>query len=344
MSATFEIAPGTRLFAHTAPFALEHDAALPELLLTYELAGPPDAPVVVVQGGISADAHAGPTRDDPRPGWWPGIAGPGAPLDPARFRLLSLEFLGRRDRVVVSSGDQARATALLLDELGIDRLHAFVGASYGGMVALRFAAEFPQRVLRVVAISAGDRALPFATALRSLQRRILALGRAHGAVREATALARALGLASYRAPDGLTERFGGGAARPATAGDALAAPFVFPVEEWIVGKGRTFADRFDPEALARLSLAIDLHAVEVAAIRARTTFVAADPDLLVPPEQIEPLAARCGGPARCVRLPSRHGHDAFLKETATLAPWLDDWLAEPAAAATTGDAVTGGGR
>jgi homoserine O-acetyltransferase len=371
MSAILDLAPGARLFVSTEPFALERGGILPELCLTYELTGPEDLPVVLVQGGISSDPHAGPTDDDPRPGWWPGIVGRGTPLDAARFRLLSIEFLGRRDRVVVSSGDQAHATALLLDQLGIRKLHAFVGASYGGMVALRFAAEFPDRVERVIAISAGDRALPFATALRSLQRRILALGRVHGAAREATALARALGLVSYRAPAGLAARFGGGASQAiaTSAGcssiagstaaaivddsgrggddiDPFSAPWSFPVERWLVGKGRSFADRFDPEALARLSLAIDLHEVDVGAIRARTTFVAADPDLLVPPEQLLPLPARCGGPARCLRLASAHGHDAFLKETATLGPWLAEWLAEPVAA---GDEVApigaaGGGR
>lgn len=334
MSTTLELAPGARLFVHAEPFTLTHGDVLPELVLPYELEGPADAPVVLVQGGISSDPHAAPTAADPRPGWWPGIVGVGAPLDASRFRLLALEFLGRRDAAVVTSADQARATALLLDRLGIERIHAAVGASYGGMVALQFAALFPTRVERVVAISAADRALPFATALRALQRRLLALGRATGAEREATALARALGLVSYRAPAGLEARFG--ATRPQATGadagagaDPLAAPFTFPVEQWLIGKGRAFADRFDPAVLARLSLAIDLHQVDVASIRARTTFLGADPDLLVPYEQLEPLATRCGGPARCIRLRSAHGHDAFLKETDVLAPLLAELLEEP---------------
>jgi len=327
MSAILDLAPATRLFARAEPFALDHDAPLPELLLGYELAGPAGAPVVLVQGGISSDAHVAPSDDDPRPGWWTPIVGRSRAIDTTRFRVLSLEFLGKRDDAVVSSGDQARATALLLDELGIASLHAAVGASYGGMVALAFAALFPGRVERVVAISAADRTRPFATALRSLQRRILALGRDAGSAREATAIARALGLVSYRDPDELDVRFAGPAA-PRAADDDGAPPFTFPVESWIVGKGRAFAGRFDPGALARLSLAIDLHEVDVSRVRARTTFVAADPDLLVPAASVEPLAARCGGKARFVRLRSRYGHDAFLKEEAILAPLLAETLAE----------------
>ncbi|MBL8843631.1 MAG: homoserine O-succinyltransferase [Planctomycetes bacterium] len=339
MSTTLTLARGARLFVRAAPFELEHDAPLAELALAYELQGPQDAPLLLVQGGISSDPHVAPSADDPSSGWWNAQVGPGRALDSDRFRVLSLEFLGKRDDAVVSSGDQARATALLLEELGVDVLHAAVGASYGGMVALRFAALFPERVERVVAISAADRTRPFAAGLRAVQRRLLALGRASGAAsataREAVALARALGLLSYRSPAELDERFAG-APSGAPSDDRFAAPRRFPIEEWLLGKGRRFAQRFDGAALARLSLAIDLHEVDVAAIRARTTFVAADPDLLVPPEQVEPLAARCGGPARFVRLHSRFGHDAFLKEEAVLAPLLAELIAEPIRATTGG--------
>lgn len=337
MSATLTLPRGTRLFVHPRPFELEHDRPLAELALAYELHGPDDAPVVLVQGGISADPRVFAGDGGAAPGWWEALAGPGRAIDSRRFRVLSLEFLGRRDEAVVSSGDQARATALLLDELGVAALHAAVGASYGGMVALRFGALFPGRVARIVALSAPDRAAPYATALRAVQRRVLALGIAAGVREEAAALARALGLLTYRCAEELDARFAGDAAPPAQ-GDPGAAPRTFPIEEWLLAKGRRFAQRFDAAALARLSLAIDLHQVDVAALRARTTWIAADPDLLVAPAQLEELARRCGGPARCIRLRSRFGHDAFLKEEAVLAPLLAELLDEPATA-TSGEAA-----
>ena len=333
MSTTIELTRGARLFARSEPFALARGGELPELALPYELVGPAGAPVVLVQGGISADAHVAPSAQDPRPGWWNAIVGANRPIDTTHFRVLSLEFLGKREEAVVSSDDQALATVLLLDELRIGRLHAAIGASYGGMVALQLGARFPERVDRIVAISAPDRALPFATALRALQRRILALGRTTGAPREATAIARALGLVSYRSPAELDARFTGAPSRSDHATeDPFAPPFSFPVESWLIGKGRAFAARFDSAALARLSLAIDLHAVDVTTIRARTTLVGADPDLLVPPDQLESLAARCGGKARFVRLRSRYGHDAFLKEETAIGSLLAEALLEPVAA------------
>jgi homoserine O-acetyltransferase len=316
MSATLTLSPAADLFVSSTPFALEHGESLASLELGYELIGPIGAPVVAVQGGISAHPHVACSGRDGAPGWWPAIAGGGRALDTTRFRLLSLEFVGKRQAAVVSSGDQARATALLLDELGIDRLHAFVGASYGGMVALRFGELFPDRVERIVAISAADRSLAFATAWRSLQRELLHFGERHGAVADSVALARSLAMLSYRSPQELEERFAG---PPRACEDGALR---FPVAEWLHAKGREFATRFEAGAYARLSQAIDLHRADVTRIRARTTLIGADPDLLIPFAQLEALAAAFKVPARLERIASRYGHDAFLKETAALAPLI----------------------
>jgi len=316
MSATLTLSPGAELFVDRTPFALDHDEPLPGLALPYEIAGPRDGPLVVVQGGISAHPHATATLRDASPGWWQPVVGGGRAVDTRRFQVLSLEFLGRREEAVVSSGDQARATARLLDELGVARLHAFVGASYGGMAALRFAELFPDRVERVVAVSAPDRPRAFATAWRALQRRVLELGSRLGAESDSVAIARAMGMLSYRSPGELEERF------------APVGPDDRRVESYLLARGREFAARFDAGAFARLSRAVDLHRAEVGRITARATLVAADPDLLVPPEQLADLAPRFARPARFVRLPSRFGHDAFLKEPAALTRILAAALAE----------------
>jgi len=315
MSATLTLSPGTELLLRPGPFALEHDAPLQELALGYELAGPRDsrAPVVVVQGGISSHPHVTETPSDPSPGWWSALVGAGRALDTRRFRVLSLEFLGTREPAVVSSGDQARATALLLDDLGVERVHAFVGASYGGMVALRFADLFPSRIERVVAISAPDRPRVFATAWRALQRQVLALGSRCDCEREAVVLARAMGMLSYRSAAEFEERFAEGSSAATVPGEG-------PVVDYLLARGRDFAAKFEAGALSRLSRAIDLHRADVARIDAPTTLVAADPDLLVPIEQLAALAPTFARPARLVPLPSRFGHDAFLKEIDRLGP------------------------
>src|ERR1044072_3082780 len=108
----------------------------------FEVVGPRNAPTIVVLGGISANRHICANGADSRPGWWEAIAGRGRPLDTARYQLVGVDFLdgggGRAERVVTTH-DQADAIAAVLDVLGVEHLHAIVGASYGGMVALAFA-------------------------------------------------------------------------------------------------------------------------------------------------------------------------------------------------------------
>ena len=108
---------------------------------------PATAIPTLVLGGISAGRHLGPASFDATPGWWPGLVGRGAALDPARQPLIGFDYLGGTDDTgrclrPVTTHDQARAIAAVLDHLGIAQA-SFVGASYGGMVALAFAELFP---------------------------------------------------------------------------------------------------------------------------------------------------------------------------------------------------------
>src|SRR5204862_1053997 len=103
----------------------------------YEIVGAPGAPVIAVLGGISASRHVTSSASDPRSGWWEEVVGEGCAIDTTSFRVLSIDYLAQANGgVPVTTEDQAYALATALDELGIDCLHAVVGASYGGMVAL----------------------------------------------------------------------------------------------------------------------------------------------------------------------------------------------------------------
>lgn len=270
----------------------------------YHLEGPPGAPVIAALGGISANRHV--------TGWWRGTAGPGAALDVERFRLLGIDYAdggcdprGFPERPV-STHDQAAVLAAALDDAGVDRLHALVGASYGGMVALAFAERFPDRVERLVVIGAAHRAHPMTSALRLVQRRIVELGLVNGGAREALAIARALAVTTYRSADEFAARF-----------HSLAA-----VDDYLRGHGERFAARFSPSRYLALSLSADTHVVDPARIAARTTLVSIQDDAVVPRHQVEELAALLSAPVRLAHLPSPKGHDGFLTQHADLAPIL----------------------
>lgn len=321
-----ELAPGR--IRRAAPAAVhDDDPALAAALPHYELVGPPNAPVVIALGGISATAHVTSTADDPTPGWWEEVSGAARPLDTTRYRVLGVEFLdGGRGAAgqparVVTTHDQARAIVGLLDHLGVARAHAVVGSSYGGMVALALAAEHPERVARLVVISAAHEPHPMTTAVRAVQRRIVALGLETGRGNEAMALARALAMTTYRSEREFAERF--------DCAPLAGAGTTFPVERYLAHCGEKFAASFTSERFLALSLSGDLHRVDPAAIRAPTTLVAAEGDRVVPESQLQDLATRLGGPCRFVRLRTRFGHDAFLTEPQKIGRILATSLDEP---------------
>ena len=295
----------------------EHFVRLP-----YEVLGRAEAPATVVLGGISAGRHLAPTIFDRDGGWWPGVVGEGGALDPARQRLVGIEYLGGRGDAgllrPVTTRDQARATAAVLDDLGIAKA-SLVGASYGGMVALAFAELFPERVARLVVLCAAHRTHPMATALRALQRSAASLGAAAGLEGRGVALARALAMTTYRSAQEFEERFDSAALTPGAPGQG---PARFPVEEYLGARGRDFEERFDAERFLALSESIDLHRTEPRSLPPHTLLVSVDSDFLVPPWLVGELARESGGLARHVTIPSLFGHDAFLKEVGQVSALL----------------------
>ena len=279
----------------------------------YTLVGPEGAPVVLVLGGISANRHITRSGADQAPGWWEGTVGPGRAIDTSRRRVLGVEFRdgGRardgRPARVVTTHDQAAHVVKLLDELGIDRLDAAVGASYGGMVALALAERWPERVRHIVAICAAHEPHAMAIGLRAVQRRIVELGLDTGHAAEGMALGRAVAMTTYRTAGEFSERFD--IAPLHTEGSTE-----FDVERYLVRAGEKFAAQMRPERFLALSLSADLHRVRPESVKVSATVIAAQGDTLVPPAQMRAMARRMPNLGAVHTLKTRFGHDAFLTE------------------------------
>jgi homoserine O-acetyltransferase/O-succinyltransferase len=303
--------------------ALHHGATLGAVRVAWRLEGQSGAPVVVALGGISAHRRIY-SLTTAREGWWPELAGPGLPLDASRFRLLGFDYLGGSGETTgpgaadtafppVSSYDQATLLEKLCHALGIARLHAIVGASYGGMVALAFAERYPARVGRILVISAAHRTNPLATAWRSIEREAVRFGMSHRDGAGGLRLARALAMATYRTRQEFEQRFDGPAEITGTRA-------VFPVERYLLARGDDYARRYAPGAFMCLSESIDLHRVRPEAIAVPATLVAVTEDQLVTVDEMRELESRLAGPRRLYEIHSLFGHDAFLKERGQLAP------------------------
>jgi homoserine O-acetyltransferase len=298
-----------------------HGRADRTVRVAWRLHGPADAPCIAVLGGISADRRVADAAGVP--GWWQEQTVRDGALDVTRWRLLSCDWLDAEtlDAEAVDSSDQAQALAGVLDALGIARLHALVGASYGAMVGLAFAALFPVRLRRLVAIAGAHRAHPQAAALRAVQRGIVRFALDRGDAARGLALARQLAMIGYRSPRELARRF----AAPAV----LAAGRVrVGAEDWLEAAGARFAQRFDAQRFLALSESIDLHAVDPAAVRVPTTLIGFSTDQLVPVADLCALQRGLGAPCELHVLDSEYGHDAFLKETGALGALLRAALAQ----------------
>jgi homoserine O-acetyltransferase len=297
------------------PTRLHHGGTLENLQIGWSLSGEPGQPVVLALGGISAGRRVF-MPDGGREGWWHEVVGPGKALDTQRVAVLGMDFIGGNGASTgpkagqafpcVSSYDQAEAVLRVLDHLGIAKLAAIVGASYGGMVALAFGERHGARVDRLIVISASDCAHPMATAWRSIQRNMARLGLATGHSTGALQLARALAMTTYRSPEEFAARF-----RKAPRMEQ-GRP-VFAVEEYLAARGRDYAARYLPESFICLSESIDLHQVDASRVTVRTEVVAVREDQLVPIADMRALTARLPD-ARLHEISSLLGHDAFLKE------------------------------
>lgn len=301
-----------------ADFRLESGQLLEEPVFQTRLYGPEDAPLVAVAGGISSGRFIW-TGDDG--GWWASLAGPDRAIDFAEWRVLTFDFAPLTDRSLeITPADQARLLALALDDLGVASLHAYIGASYGGMVGLAFAERFPERIGRLCVISAAHRPSAMGVAWRGVQRRILSLAEAAGRPEEGLALARELAMTTYRTPEEFAERF------ETTIGqDGLSE-----VCRYLIRRGRDYVGAASPQRWASLSASIDRHRVDPARIGVRTTLIACTSDRLTPLSDMAELGQGLRRLDQFVTLDSLYGHDAFLKETERLAPVLSSFLKDPA--------------
>ena len=307
---------------------LHYGDVLPDARVAFRLVGPEDAPVIAVLGGISAHRVVADSASD---GWWPEIVGPGLGVDTRGYRVLGMDYFGGRGESStpqiggkfppLSSYDQADALCAVVRHLRLKPLHAIVGASYGGMVALCFAERYAEWVKHIVVLSAADKSQVLSTAWRSVQRQIVREAIARGDGPAGLKLARALAMATYRSAVEFQLRFG---AAPTRNDDR----FRFPIEDYLFARGDDYVQKYRAESFLTLSESIDLHQMDATRVHTPATLIAVREDQLVPFIDMQALAARLNGPRQLIEINSIFGHDAFLKEGAALTPIIKQALAE----------------
>lgn len=346
------------------PFRLANGDILQPVTQHYALYGnlsPKRDNVILVCHALSGSARV---HD-----WWPQLFGRGKTLDLTRFAVLGINVLGScygstgptsinptsgrpygGSFPVVSIHDMVHAQACLVEHLGIERLHAVIGGSIGGMQALTWATEYPDRVPRCAAIAAA----PLSTlglALSHLQRQAIRTDPAFASGNYSPdtppsaglSLARAIAMITYKSPELLEHRF---ARKHDRSGEDPAA---FPHGRFDIGgyldyQGRIFCNRFDANSYLAVTRAMELfelgstpdeEARALARIKARMLLVGIRSDWLFPASDVRALTYRMaalGVEARYAEMESAHGHDGFLADAGELEPLLRPILEEKPAA------------
>ena len=364
---TAERCGATRFVELKGPLSMYRGGTLPEASIAYECWGELNETrdnAVLLFTGLSPSAHAASSTDDPAPGWWEFMIGPGKPLDTERFFIICVNSLGscfgstgpssinpqssepyRLNFPELAVEDIAAAGRAVIKALAIPRLRAVVGASLGGMTALAYAVHYPEETDNLVSICSAAKATPFAIAVRSLQREIIRNDPAwmngnYPVDKEPVIgmrLARKLGLISYRSAEEWDERFGRDVVAEKERGDIFEAEF--QIESYLEANAQKFVGSFDANSYLYLSHAMDwfdledhnerLIALSDAGAGKKALVVGVETDVLFPLHQQESVAAlltESGLDVTFHALPSLQGHDAFLVDRERFVPVMKEFF------------------
>ena len=351
-------------------FPMRRGGRLPEVTVAYESWGeltPGADNAVLIFTGLSPSAHAASSSEDSSPGWWEYMIGPDKAIDTNRFFVVCMNSLGGCygttgpgslnpetgnkygvDFPNLTVEDIASTGHELMRELGVEKLHAAVGSSMGGMASIAYAIQFSQNLEYLIAISAAAQALPLSIAIRSVQREIIRSDPAWKDGRYKTgeepltgmALARKLGLVSYRAADEWNSKFD----RSKIPEEKLTGkPFEldFEIENYLEYNAQKFIHSFDANSYQYLSRCMDWfdiaeHGGSVDAGMAKikvkkALIIGVTTDILFPLRQQRELAdslSATNTEVDHVEIDSPNGHDAFLIDDRQFSPVVAKFLSE----------------
>jgi homoserine O-acetyltransferase len=344
---------GQRHFVDVGDIELERGGVIKGVTVAYETWGSLNETgdnVILVEHALTGDSHVAGDAGNGHasPGWWPGLIGPGRPIDTGTWFVVAANVLGGCQGTTgpsstapdgrpwgsrfpyVTIRDQVEVEARLLERLGATRLAGVVGGSMGGMRALEWAVTHPDKVDRCIVLA--STACATADQIAWCQPQLLAIrqdkdfaggdyydtGRAPEA---GLGLARRIAHITYRTERELDDRFG----REAQLGED---PLVsgnrgrFSVESYLDHHAGKLARRFDANSYLVLTEAMNSHdvgrdrggvAAALARVTAACTIVSVDTDRLYPPRLSDELHAGLTRSSRA-EITSAHGHDGFLIE------------------------------
>lgn len=329
---------------------------------------------------LSGNAHvAGLDPETGRPGWWDFHVGPGKTIDTNRFFVIASNVIGgchgstgpaslhpetgeryEMNFPPVSIRDMVAAQVRLIEALGIEKLFAVVGGSMGGMQAMVWATEYPEKVRNAIPIASCMAHSAMQIAFNEVGRQAIISdpnwnegsyyesdGPEHG-----LAVARMVGHVTYLSEYAMHLKFGRRLQRPATPEDLF--PAFFSVESYLHYQGESFVKRFDPNSYLYITKALDMFdllqgrpATEAfEPVQARFLIVSFESDWLYPPSQSRELVRalkRANRTVTYVNLSTPYGHDSFLIKNPEFSRIVQNFLYQDYLRLEQGDRLRGPG-
>lgn len=351
------------------PLALDCGRTLKGVNIRYETVGtlaPDRSNAILITHALSGDAHVCGRHapEDPKPGWWDEMVGPGRAIDTNRYFVICSNVLGscagstgprsvnpdtgnpyNLDFPVITIRDMVRAQRYLIDYLGIEKLLSVVGGSMGGMQAMEWAINYPDRLDSAVPIATTSQLSPQSIAFDWVGREAIKYDpnwnngnySADHVPDRGLAAARMLAHITYLSDESMSLKFG----RDLQDTDSYSFDFHrdFAVESYLEHQGRRFVERFDANSYFYITRAMDYFDLAARAggdlAKAFSTATAAflvvsfSSDWLFPTVEsrkiVNALLKNRLNVSFC-EIKSAYGHDAFLLEADVLGPMLRDFL------------------
>ncbi|WP_295984205.1 homoserine O-acetyltransferase [uncultured Variovorax sp.] len=360
------VTPQSMQFA--GPLALRSGASISDYTLAFETYGTLNADrsnAVLVCHALNASHHvAGVYQGQARSeGWWDNMVGPGKPLDTDRFFVIGVNNLGScfgstgpmhvnpatgrvygADFPVVTVEDWVDAQAALLDALGIETLAAVMGGSLGGMQALSWTLQYPERVRHAVVVASAPNLTAENIAFNEVARRAIVTDPdfhgghfyEHGVVpKRGLRIARMIGHITYLSDDVMNAKFGRilrSAVEGENKGEVAGADYrystqdvEFQIESYLRYQGDKFSEYFDANTYLLITRALDYFdparnhggklSAALAQARAKFLLVSFKTDWRFSPARSREIVKALLDNSRNVsyaEIDAPHGHDAFL--------------------------------
>ncbi|MEY4912096.1 MAG: hypothetical protein RL761_1759, partial [Pseudomonadota bacterium] len=327
-------------------------------------------------------AHADAKMQEKSAGWWDNMIGPGKPVDTNHFFVIGVNNLGScfgstgpmhvnpdtqqvygADFPVVTVEDWVNAQALLMDKLGIKTLAALMGGSLGGMQALSWTLQYPDRVRHAIVVASAPNLTAENIAFNEVARRAIVTDPDfheghfynHGVIpKRGLRIARMIGHITYLSDDVMNAKFGRQLKQPLdldsakTNADAYSyttQEVEFQIESYLRHQGDKFAEYFDANTYLLITRALDYFdparkfggdlTQALAIAKAKFLLVSFTTDWRFSPSRSREMVKALLDNNRDVsyaEIDAPHGHDAFLLDdqryTSIVRSYFDSILSE----------------